>query len=94
MLMSRLQVAKEELAVASSEGPQAHAKVSQRNRDAAKLILEGSQWIRVQAHALVETMGEVKWFENDGIAVAGKINVQKSNNTGRMQDFPSLWSYF
>ena len=92
--MSRLSVAKQELETKQTASRSEHESASISHRDASIALLNASLWSQEQRDPITAQVSSVCWFGNHGIEVASRLSITRSNNTGKMQDFNSLWSYF
>ena len=92
--MSRLSVAKQELETKQTASRSEHESASISHRDASIALLNASLWGQEQRDSITAQVSSVCRFGNHGIEVASRLAITRSNNTGKMQDFNSLWSYF
>ncbi len=93
-VMSRLAFAEIDTAEAKAKGAAIHEKRSQEHRDALVATLRDQYWGKDQIDKITERVKRVDWFEMHGIDVAAGTVARKSNNSGKMQCFESMWQYF
>ena len=93
-VMSRLAFAEIDIVQAKAQGAAFHEKRSQEHRDALVATLRDQYWGKDQIDKITERVTRVDWFEMHGIDVAAGTVARKSNNSGKMQCFESMWQYF
>ncbi len=93
-VMSRLAFAEIDTVEAKAKGAAIHEKRSQEHRDALVATLRDQYWGQDQIDKITERVKRVDWFEMHGIDVAAGTVARKSNNSGKMQCFESMWQYF